>query len=179
MRLITARTVALTSLRFLSDVRKVNIVVIFIELTNFLHCHIISHAQSPESEKAMRAHIAEMLGSAKKHIATVEHHSPSTETAIDQTLDTYLELASVRDEIEELQKHCKMILMNIAVETGTTNFEGSTGRAYTTKPGTTVRADVKALQGLAIRRPDIAAEINQCLEIKPTGGVFTIVRKKG
>lgn len=127
----------------------------------------------------MRTQIAEMLGAARKYLAAVEHHSPSTEAAIDQTLDTYLELASARDEIEELQKHCKMILMNIAVETGTTNFEGSTGRAYTSKTGTTVKADVKALQSLAIRRPDIAAEINQCLEIKPTGGIFTIVRKKG
>lgn len=103
----------------------------------------------------------------------------STEQAIDAAIGTYIELGSIIEALKGLQNDAKLLLTEIAAETGELEFAGSVGSASVSRSYSYPQYRKDDLAAFAKRHPEFAEEIAACATTINVSGGLTIRAKRG
>jgi len=107
-------------------------------------------------------------------VLTRAQSAKDTETALDLAVGGYKLAAGYIDALEGLRKDAKALVTEIFVETGATEAQTSAGKVYVTRPGVTVRYDVKGLDAACKADPDLAAKLAPFRTEAERPGVLTV-----
>lgn len=87
----------------------------------------------------------------------------NAETAVADAIGIYKTAASYQKATAEIwgdiQQRAKQIIVDVAMETGQTDWRTGTGSCYLPRPGVFVRYDAKALDTLCQSDPELAAKL--------------------